>query len=397
MSRSLLAAWSAAFFLSSAVFSHTVALRLILLLLGAGLCVAVVARERRALRLIPAIWLPFALWAAWGALSLSWSLEPGRSAKEFSNEVVYAALALWVCYIGAQAREAARIIMPVVAAAAVLACGIAFYDFRLGADAYGAGWHGGPGNFSSALLTLMPCVLAAGWYARGAGWPRTFQILPALLAALFLTAAYTTQNRTIWIGVALELLIFGALFIAREPVLTSARTKAAVAAIAIAIVAGGALMTLRVQADRETTGVRSMQDDPRLAIWPKVAEHIEQKPWTGYGFGRGMLRGSLPGEVKDDLAWHAHNLFLDVALQLGIPGVVLLLALIAATVREGLRLALDRNNAAAACGIALIAVVTGMLVRNMTDVLWVRQNALLYWGVAGVLLAWGAQRRSGSR
>jgi O-antigen ligase len=397
MSLSSLAAWTAAFFLSSVLFSHTVALRLILLLLGAGLAVAVVARERRALRVVPAIWLPFALWAAWAALSLTWSLEPRHSEKEFRNEVVYAALALWICYIGAQARGAARIVIPVVAAAAVLACAVAFYYFRLGEQAYGAGWHGGPGNFSSALLTLMPCVLAAGWYARRADWPRAAQVLAALLAALFLVAAYTTQNRTVWIGLTLELLIFGAFFVGREPVRASVRAKAAVAAIAIAVVAGGALITLRVQADREATGARSMENDPRLAIWPKVAEHIEQKPWTGYGFGRGLLRGSLPGEAKDDLAWHAHNLFLDVALQLGIPGVVLLLLLIAATVREGLRLALDRNDAAAACGIALIAVIAGMTVRNMTDVLLVRQNALLYWGVVGVLLAWGVQRRADSR
>jgi O-antigen ligase len=397
MNRSSLAAWSAAFFLSTALFSHTVALRLLLLLLGAGLAVAVVARERRKLRLVPAIWLPFALWAAWAAVSITWSLEPRHSEKEFRNEVLYAALALWICYIGAQARNAARIFMPIVAAAAVVACAFAFYYFRPGDQAYGAGWHGGPGAFSSALLTLMPCVLAAGWYGRRAGWPRAVQIIAAFLAALFLVAAYTTQNRTVWIGLVLEALIFGALFLAREPLVGNVRAKAAVAAIAIAIVAGGALMTLRVQADREATGARSMDNDPRLAIWPKVAGHIEQKPWTGYGFGRGLLRGSLPGEVKDDLAWHAHNLFLDVALQLGIPGVVLLLALIAATVREGLRLALDRNDAAAACGIALIAVVAGMIVRNMTDVLLVRQNALLYWGVVGVLLAWGVQRRADSR
>ena len=391
------AAWTAALFLSSALFAHTVSLRLALLLLGAGLAVGMVARERRALRLAPAIWLPFALWAAWAALSLTWSLEPGRSEKEFRNEVVYTALAVWICFIGAQARNAGRIILPLLAAAAVLACAVAFYHFRLGELAYGAGWHGGPGNFSSTLLTLMPCVLAAGWYAGRAGWPRTVRILAPLLAVLFLAAAYTTQNRTVWIGLVLELLIFGAVFLAREPVRGSLRVKAAIAAVAIAIVAGGALMTVRVQADREATGARSMGNDPRLAIWPKVVAHVEQRPWTGFGFGRGLFRDSLPGEVQDGLAWHAHNLFLDVALQLGIPGVVLLLALIAATVREGLRLALDRNDAAAACGIALLAVVAGMMVRNMTDVLLVRQNALLYWGVVGVLLAWGAQRRTGSR
>jgi hypothetical protein len=32
----------------------------------------------------------------------------------------------------------------------------------------------------------------------------------------------------------------------------------------------------------------------------------------------------------------------------------------------------------------------------MTDTLWLRQNALLYWGVVGVLLAWGGTGRKRS-
>jgi hypothetical protein len=48
---------------------------------------------------------------------------------------------------------------------------------------------------------------------------------------------------------------------------------------------------------------------------------------------------------------------------------------------------------AAACGIAVIGVVAGMLMRNMTDTLWVRHNALLYWAVLGVLFAWGCRTR----
>jgi len=31
-------------------------------------------------------------------------------------------------------------------------------------------------------------------------------------------------------------------------------------------------------------------------------------------------------------------------------------------------------------------VVAGMVMRNMTDTLFVRQNALFFWGVAGILL-----------
>src|SRR5512147_3235785 len=108
-------AWVAAFFLSSVLFSHTVALRLLLLIAGAALAAWRIARDPGGLRTLPEIWLPFLLWAAWSALSLSWSIELDRSEKELRNEVVYTAFALWVCYIGAQARDAGRAILPVFA------------------------------------------------------------------------------------------------------------------------------------------------------------------------------------------------------------------------------------------------------------------------------------------
>ena len=55
-----------------------------------------------------------------------------------------------------------------------------------------------------------------------------------------------------------------------------------------------------------------------------------------------------------------------------------------ATLRQGLRFAADSSAITAACGMALIAVLAGMLTRNMTDMLLVRQNSLLFWGVTDV-------------
>jgi hypothetical protein len=60
----------------------------------------------------------------------------------------------------------------------------------------------------------------------------------------------------------------------------------------------------------------------------------------------------------------------------------------------GWRSAREPEELKAVCGIALIGVVTGMVVRNMTDTLLVRQNALLFWGIVGVLLAWASTRPS---
>jgi O-antigen ligase len=393
MSPLSLAAWTVAFFLASVLFSHTVALRLLLLLLGAVFIIAAIAKDRRSIGTLPPVWPFFALWAAWAALSFFWSLDPARSEKEFVNEIVYTALALWICHIGAQARDAARIILPVFACAAALVCAVALYYFPRGPETYGVGWHGGPGDHSSALLTLMPCVLMAGWYAGRANWSRELRLFTAALGVLILASAYTTLNRTVWLGFAAQLLILGALLLTRRSASVDLRSKAIGAAVALAVIAGGAVMTLQVQAEREATGAaRSLEKDPRLALWPQVLERIEQRPLTGYGFGRGMLRAGLKKDLGEGNLWHAHNLFLDVTVQLGLPGLVLLLLLLGATLREGWRMARDQDPFVMACGIALIAVVAGMLIRNMTDVLWVRQNSLLYWGVIGVLLAWGRPR-----
>jgi O-antigen ligase len=110
---------------------------------------------------------------------------------------------------------------------------------------------------------------------------------------------------------------------------------------------------------------------------------------VGYGFGRGVLRNALQEKLgkMDENLWHAHNLFLEALLQLGAPGLVLLAVLLGAIVRAGWRAARLPSDPAAACGMALLAMLAGVLMRNMTDSLLARQNALLFWGVTGVLLA----------
>jgi O-antigen ligase len=385
-----LAALCTALFLGTTLFSHTVALRLIVGGLAALLCMIMLAREPNGVSELPPIWLPFLLWAAWSATSLAWSLEPERSEKELRNEVIYTGVALWTCYVAAQARHAARIMLPVAAGVVTLLCALALYHFRQGFESYATGLHSGPGNLSTALITLLPCGVMAAWYGRRVAWPRA-SLWSALFLAVLLAAAYTTFNRTIWVAFGLELLIIGVFLAARQRVLAAARGRQLAAALAIAVVAATAFATLHIQEQRAASGGLEISHDQRLMLWPEVVEYIEERPLTGYGFGRGLLRKSLNEDFNNGLLWHAHNIFLDMALQLGLPGVALFVLLLAATLREGWRLARAPDARAAACGIALLAVLAGMVVRNATDTLLVRQNALLYWGVVGVLLAWGRQ------
>ncbi|MFL6566465.1 MAG: hypothetical protein ACJ8G5_16125, partial [Burkholderiales bacterium] len=126
----------AAMFLATSLFAHTVALRLALLIAGAALAGIAVWRHRSAVRVLPPIWLAFLLWAAWAWLSVVWSVEPQRTLKELTNEIVYTGAALWMCFIAAQAANSARIVIPVVGAAAAAVMAIGLREFTMGWERY---------------------------------------------------------------------------------------------------------------------------------------------------------------------------------------------------------------------------------------------------------------------
>jgi O-antigen ligase len=390
--------WICACFVSSTLFSHTVALRLTLLLICVGLVVAALVKGETAINPPPPLWLVlvFAPWAAWCALSLVWSVEPDRTVKELRNEIGYVALAFCVCYYAAQAPRAARAIVPVLGTALLVLCALAYYHFAQNRPMYDEAWHAGPGGLSSALLTLMPVVLIGTWYAHRTGRVRVAW-LGVALTPMLLVAAYATFNRTVWFGFAGQILLIAALLVRRGKISFAAPMKIVVAVLAVAIVSGAAYMASHIQAERgQIDTVAAFSKDMRVKLWPEVLDYIKERPLTGYGFGRGLLRNSL-SENHQTMLWHAHNLFLDTMLQLGVPGVLLLLALIGATLRQGLRMANSHDDTAAACGLVVTGVVAGMLIRNMTDTLWVRQNALLYWSVLGFMFAWGRARVAGAR
>ncbi|MGQ0545628.1 MAG: O-antigen ligase family protein [Betaproteobacteria bacterium] len=391
------AAWCAALFIAASLFSHTVALRLLLLFGGVLLLVAETIRSR--LRkagcdaaLVPPLLWPFALWAAWAAASFLWTLDPGLTRKEFQNEIVYAFLAFWLCFVAAQAPRAGRIV-GVAAAGALAVCEIAHAQSATQRH-NPLQLHRGPGAFSSTRLSLYTCTLAFAWLAAARRWNKAWIALALGLVPLYFASGYATQNRTLWIGFAVETLLFAALLLARP----SQRRHGSLALVAVAglLIVGIAVALSRVEAERSAAG-GGAANDPRPALWKTVIGKIEERPLTGAGFGRGMFRQELRAQAGSPQIWHSHNLFVDTAVQLGLPGLALLVLLFGWTAALAWRLARSSSDVAFACGLALLPLVAGTIVRNLTDVLWVRQSALLYWAAVGVLLGWGLRAQRGAR
>jgi O-antigen ligase len=178
------------------------------------------------------------------------------------------------------------------------------------------------------------------------------------------------------------------------------RWRAVLAVIAIGLAVSATCLEIisRVRFPAADPGDRSaavqmIMVDPRPAIWGAYLELAYRRPWLGVGLGR-----SVPSRVyhlEDDAelrridpqaATHAHNVLLDLVLQVGVVGLIVWLGLhveIARLAVQRARRGGDREKAWAA---AVVALMLAMLVKNSTNDLVVYGNALLFWVLLGAML-----------
>jgi O-antigen ligase len=128
-----------------------------------------------------------------------------------------------------------------------------------------------------------------------------------------------------------------------------------------------------------------MARDTRPAIWSAYLELAKQHPWLGVGFGR-----SLPSKtyhlveneefrhIDAHAPTHAHNLLLDLTLEVGLIGLAVWLYLHVALLMLAIQHARPRGNREKAWAAAAVALILSMLVKNSTNDLMVFGNALLF-------------------
>lgn len=84
--------------------------------------------------------------------------------------------------------------------------------------------------------------------------------------------------------------------------------------------------------------------DPRLSVWRLAIEMIRQRPWLGWGFS-GLRQIYIPGSIPEyDVIYHAHNFWLFLASEAGIPVTVCFCAVIGTIYYDGVRAYLDRKS-----------------------------------------------------
>jgi putative inorganic carbon (HCO3(-)) transporter len=165
------------------------------------------------------------------------------------------------------------------------------------------------------------------------GWQLVGVTVLCLLAALFLGMVFLlTQSRGGYIGLALTLL---ALLLIAVP--ARWRWYGLVLMVVLVLVLGFVVSShweaVRTWATNpETNSAFSLNSlQARLEIWPRAVYGIQDFPFTGMGMG--TFRKVVPvlyplfGASPDIDIGHAHNEFLQAALDLGIPGLIAFIAL----------------------------------------------------------------------
>ena len=384
----------AAAFLLVAPFPHSAGSRVAFLLLAAAGLIWDYRRDIRAagLALLPRAFVASAIvWCAWCAASLLWSVDPDYSEGEVRREVVYGALAFLVFFAGTRTFAQLHRWVVVILAASLLLGVAEWLDFAMPSMRWLAQGSVGPGPLGTEVVLVAPLLLFVVWETP-AGMGRSRALAGALAAALMLVGL-AGESRILWVALATAAIT--AFFVCSMHMPGDHHSRRQVRrALVIGIAVFAALMF--VSADykmryypKAESSVDVLAYDVRPTLWQAALRDIDAKPWIGHGYGRDIVAADMraASQPLGQSLNHAHNVFLNVAVQLGVAGLAVFVALLAtlAHALAGLR----RRQGGLVLAVVGLSMLAGYLAKNLTDDFFERSHALMFWAMAGMLLGVG--------
>jgi len=346
------------------------------------------ARELILLPLKAAWWI----WIVVAGISVVFALNPPLSLSEYRYEVLYTFGAWATCYTLARRHDGARWLARALVATTLVALILGLALFAPDQRWFDLGKFGDVGTVSTYLVMVLPLFLL--FALRSA--PRSAERTGALVVAgACIAAGSLTLNRMFWLAAAAEITIF-ALFSMRY--WSSRYRKASMLGVG-ALVAGLALVQVLTASESRmaiagpgTDIWEFLSSDPRGDLWRFAVARIAEHPWIGAGLGKWSSSEAFVVRFGDPLLMHAHNTFLNRALETGLPGLAAFTYLLVSVVVAFRRVARNADLDTAAIGAAGLALVAGVVIKNLTDDFFVRQNALLFWALVGAGLGAAAAR-----
>lgn len=374
-------------------FSHTNAIRYISLALTLPLFLYVIFKERSFNIPLKA---PLVTWSGIALLSLVWAVDMGYSLHEIKVELLYGIICFTIFYTISGYKGVRRTIYSAVFFGATCITVLSLnVDLAQGGLNHVDGFHNKVGYLSTYITTLTPMLLLFAVLAHREN------LYPAVIVILFLLMiylAYLTQNLGFWISGTIQFSTIMLLF--RYAPYTSNYKKLLFSVIAVSVVIASMYVGL-VTTDKFKDMIDSYSpyevyhalaerdaSDHRSDVWDDALDIVIEDPLTGAGFGRKSFGKAYP-EIDDRYSgpyWHAHNLVINYAVQMGMPGVIALLYLFGALSFTYIRLYFSGDFMLAVIGTVGLSIVVGVFVKSMFDDFFVDHLSMLFWTFNGLLM-----------
>ncbi len=182
----------------------------------------------------------------------------------------------------------------------------------------------------------MGAVMVIGATAAAAclATPDPRRLLPALALILSSGLVLATQSKTSLLCLGVGLGMIGGFWALRR----GGAVFSVIAVWSVVVLAG---LGIWIWDTHSVAVLEVLGKDPSLTgrteIWDSLMRKVADRPWTGYGYGAfwGRIGESAPADwVRKETGWivpSAHNGWIDLLVQLGWPGAVLVGALMAGT------------------------------------------------------------------
>lgn len=309
----------------------------------------VLRRHAEALRSF--ISTPYILFGCWMCINLLMSRDPGASMLRFSLTASVFVVAATVLLLPETARELnAWLAVAVLAFLAVcyfgvlMMPGVAIHQATDAAEHHLAGDWRGVFVHKNSASAVMVMLIFVGVYLTRSGAMLVGPLVTVLSAVFLLFAGGKSAT-----GLCLITFVIVQLVVS----VRSFRLRALLCflpLIALNMLGVGTVVSPSLHAlsgllpfDTSFTG--------RDEVWKFAFDSVAQRPTFGWGYlafwGSSFLRDVNPGGATNDwvvIASHSHNSYLDSALTLGIPGLLLMIVLLVVAPLRNYQLAAERGG-----------------------------------------------------
>jgi len=228
-----------------------------------------------------------------------------------------------------------------------------------------------------ALAAWLPVPLSLWWFGSG----RRLRLLAAACTGTMAVLLLLTQSLQGAVGLACALLLLGVYWSRR--VLWVLPLGAVALALGIWL-SGPSRIAALLLSPQHPLGIAAAL---RLDMWSRALAMIHDLPYTGIGLDSFALVQSrfYPGVIIGPEP-HAHNLYLQVALDLGLPGLLAFLWMAGMLLAAGRRAApkLEAGNDRALL-VGAMAGLVSVLAAGLLDSAWTHKPSVLLWALAGLI------------